>query len=66
LLPSKFHYYLKKIYFANFAPGSKPDAGRHSIAHGGASVDSFNLKSATLAILVTYQLSLFMTSGQKN
>jgi hypothetical protein len=29
-------------------------------------VDSFNLKSATLAILVTYQLSLFMTSGQKN
>jgi hypothetical protein len=66
LLPTKFHDYLDKIYFANFAPGAKPDVGRHSVAHGEARAEDFNLKAATLAILTIYQLSLFMSDGQQS
>jgi len=61
LLPDKFQYYIKNIYFASFSPGTSPDIGRHSVAHGEANKDDFNLKSSTIAILVLYQLSLFMT-----
>jgi len=61
LLPDKFQDYLENIYFANFSPGTIPDIGRHSVAHGEARKDDFNLKSSTIAILVLYQLSLFMT-----
>lgn len=61
LLPDKFQDYLENIYFANFSPGTSPDIGRHSVAHGEARKDDFNLKSSTIAILVLYQLSLFMT-----
>jgi len=64
LLPSKFNDYLNNIYFANFAPGSKPDVGRHSLAHGEARTEDFNLKSATIAILTIYQLSLFLLDGR--
>lgn len=60
LLPDKFQHYLENIYFANFSPGSNPDVGRHSVAHGEARKDDFNLKSSTIAILVLSQLSLFM------
>lgn len=61
LLPDKFQSYLEQIYFADFSPGSTPDVGRHSVAHGEARKEDFNLKSSTIAILVLYQLSLFMT-----
>ncbi len=60
LLPDKFQDYLENIYFANFSPGTNPDVGRHSLAHGEARKDDFNLKSSTIAILVLYQISLFM------
>lgn len=60
LLPDKFHKYLKDVYFAGFAPGSMPDVGRNSVAHGEARADDFSLKSASIAILVIYQLSLFI------
>lgn len=60
LLPEKFQNYLQNIYFSNFAPGSRPDVGRHSVAHGEARADDFSLKSSSIAILVLYQLSLFM------
>jgi hypothetical protein len=60
LLPDKFKKYLENIYFASFTPGSSPGVGRHSVAHGEARIDEFNLKSSTLAILVLSQLSLFM------
>lgn len=63
LLPPKFHHYLNHIYFSNFAPGTLPDVGRHSVAHGEAREGDFNLKSATLAILTIYQLSIFMSEG---
>lgn len=60
LLPEKFSNYLKDVYFASFSPGSMPDVGRHSVAHGEARVDDFSLKSSSIAILVLYQLSLFL------
>ncbi len=64
LLPEKFHNYLKDIYFSSFAPGSMPDVGRHSIAHGEARADDFSLKSSSIAILVLYQLSLFLKGNK--
>ena len=59
LLPQRFREYLDTVYFASFAPGSGPDAGRHSVAHGEARPDSFDLKSSTIALLVVYQLASF-------
>jgi hypothetical protein len=64
LLPEKFQNYLRRIYFSNFAPGSKPDVGRHSVAHGEARIDDFSLKSSSIAILVLYQLSLFLKGNK--
>ena len=63
LLPDKFHQYLDNIYFAHFAPGSSPDVGRHSVAHGEARSDDFTLKSCTISLLILYQLSLFISDG---
>lgn len=60
LLPEKFHYYLDNIYFAHFVPGTSPGLGRHSVAHGEAKSDDFNLKSTTIGLLIIYQLSLFI------
>lgn len=62
LLPSKFNDYLNNIYFAHFVPGSMPDVSRHSVAHGVARHDNFDLKAATIAILIIYQLTLFLLS----
>ncbi|MBI3166711.1 MAG: hypothetical protein HYZ24_18655 [Chloroflexi bacterium] len=59
LLPDKFHKYLNDIYFSGFSPGSMPNVARNSVAHGEARADDFSLKSASIAILVLYQLSLF-------
>lgn len=65
LLPARFKDYLDKVYFASFAPGTLPDVGRHSVAHGEARPDDFSLKSSTVAIMLIYQLSLFFSSGEK-
>lgn len=65
LLPAKFKEYLDDVYFAHFAPGSAPDVGRHSVAHGEARTDDFSLKSTTIAFLIVYQLSLFFSDGKK-
>ena len=59
LLPEKFQYYLDNVYFANFKPGTQPDLGRHSLAHGEARAEDFSLKSSTLGFLILYQLSVF-------
>lgn len=61
LLPAKFNEYLCTVYFANFSPGSAPDVGRHSVAHGEARSDDFSLKSTTIGFLIVYQLSLFFS-----
>jgi hypothetical protein len=60
LLPEKFKHYLDNIYFAHFAPGSSPDVGRHSIAHGEARSNDFSIKSCVTGILIVYQLLLFV------
>lgn len=65
LFPSRFRAYLGDVFFANFAPGSAPDAGRHSVAHGEAKAASFDLKSACIALLVLYQSRLLLTDGKK-
>jgi hypothetical protein len=59
LLPAKFNEYLDTVYFAHFAPGSAPDVGRHSVAHGEARTDDFSLKATTIGFLIVYQLLLF-------
>jgi hypothetical protein len=59
LLPEKFQHYLDDVYFAHFVPGSLPDVGRHSVAHGEARSDDFTKKSCVIAILTVYQLLLF-------
>lgn len=66
LLPSKFNDYLNNIYFANFVSGSMPDVSRHSVAHGEARPENFDLKASTIAILIIYQLTLFLSSGKKD
>ncbi|MDO8142483.1 MAG: hypothetical protein Q6358_13365 [Candidatus Brocadiales bacterium] len=65
LLPAKFHQYLDDVYFAHFTPGSSPDVGRHSVAHGEARMADFTLKATTLAFLLVYQLRLFFSDGKK-
>lgn len=57
LLPHKFESYLSEIYFADFDPNKEAiDVGRNSVSHGVASVESFNEKSAAIAILIVHQL----------
>ncbi len=66
LLPEIFKDYLDKVYFSKFEPGTSPDVSRHSVAHGEARQDAFNLKSSTIALLIIYQLSLFFSDGSKH
>jgi hypothetical protein len=58
--PERFHHYLDNVYFAHFSPGSNPDVSRHSVAHGEARADAFNLKSSTIGLLILYQIALFL------
>jgi hypothetical protein len=64
LLPEKFNQYLDNVYFADFAPGSDPSVGRHSVAHGEARAEDFTLKTTTIAFLIIYQLTLFFSGGR--
>lgn len=66
LLPRKFNDYLNEVYFAHFTPGTAPDTGRHSVAHGEARADDFNLKSSMIGFLVIFQLTLFFSDGTKS
>jgi len=66
LLPSRFNNYLDKVYFAQFDPGTEPDIGRPSVAHGEARADDFNLKSSTIGFLIIFQLTLFFSDGTKS
>jgi hypothetical protein len=66
LLPRKFNDYLNEVYFAHFTPGTAPDTGRHSVAHGEARAMDFNLKSSTIGFLIIFQLTLFFSDGTKS
>lgn len=60
LLPLRFHQYLTKVYFANFDPTRKDNAlSRHTVGHGVATKDNFNLKGSTLGFLILDQLSYY-------
>ena len=60
LLPLRFHQYLTKVYFANFDPTRTDNAlSRHSVGHGVATKDNFNLKGSTLGFLILDQLSYY-------
>jgi hypothetical protein len=57
LLPHRFERYLSEVYFGNFKPGdSDTSLSRNSLAHGVASGEQFNAKSAVMALLVVHQL----------
>jgi len=64
-LPDKFRDYLNQVYFANFTPGSNPDIGRHSVAHGEARAEDFAPKSSIIWILTLYQVALFLSPESK-
>lgn len=64
-LPDKFHEYLDKVYFAHFTPGSSPDVGRHSVAHGEARAEDFTPKSSVIGLLTLYQVALFLSPEQR-
>jgi hypothetical protein len=64
-LPDKFRDYLDQVYFANFAPGSNPDVGRHSVAHGEARAEDFTPKSSVIGFLTLYQVALFLSPESK-
>jgi hypothetical protein len=58
LLPKKFQDYLKRVYFAGFAPGSfKEDVSRHSVGHGVADQSRFDKRAAIISILIVQQLN---------
>ena len=61
LLPRRFEEYLREVYFAGFDPeASHIDVSRHSVGHGVASTSEFNLKNATISILIIHQIFYFL------
>ena len=65
LLPHRFEKYLREVYFANFDPNDPHiEISRHSVGHGVASPSEFNMKSATIGILIVHQLFYFLRSEQ--
>ena len=65
VLPERFEAYLNDIYFRDFKPGDEDiPVSRHSVSHGEASSDKFNLKSSVISILIIHQL--FYTFEQES
>jgi len=63
LLPELFRRYMKEVYFASFEPGKSATLSRNSVGHGVASAKDFNMKGATLGLLILGQLFYFLPSG---
>ncbi|MBN1392041.1 MAG: hypothetical protein JW947_04475 [Sedimentisphaerales bacterium] len=60
LLPLRFSQYLKEVYFANFDPTQTDNTlSRHTVGHGVATKENFNLKGSTLGFLILDQLSYY-------
>jgi hypothetical protein len=62
LLPHKFREYLQRVYFADFhtdKPETTKVISRHTVAHGVAPAEAFNLKASTLGLLIVDQLSFY-------
>lgn len=65
LLPRRFQQYLSEVYFAGFDPDDADiEVSRHSVGHGVASTSGFNIKNATISILIIHQLFYFLRSDQ--
>ena len=60
LLPDMFRRYMEDAYFASFAPGTSAALSRNSIGHGVATMAQFDLKAASLGLLILDQLCYFM------
>ena len=57
VLPERFEAYLNDVYFRDFNPGDEDiPVSRHSVSHGEASSDKFDLKSSVISILIIHQL----------
>ena len=66
LLPRRFEQYLREVYFADFNPNdSHIEASRNSVGHGVANTSEFNLKNATISILIVHQLFYFLRNEQE-
>ena len=66
LLPRRFEQYLREVYFASFNPDdSHIEASRNSVGHGVANTSEFNLKNATISILIVHQLFYFLRNEQE-
>lgn len=65
LLPLKFQSYLEEVFFANFDSKNPIEISRHSVSHGVAPFNEFNLKSATIAFLIIDQLYFYLFSAKK-
>ncbi|MEO8682954.1 MAG: hypothetical protein ABI665_28160 [Vicinamibacterales bacterium] len=66
LLPAKFSQFLEEVYFANFQPGQTAPLSRHSLSHGVASAADFDLKSASIGVLIVDQLRFMMPAKPPN
>ena len=65
LLPLKFQEYLSKVFFGSFDTNLAVEISRHSVSHGVAPFDEFNLKSATIALLIVDQLYFYLFTDRK-
>lgn len=65
LLPLKFQQYLSEVFFCNFDVNSRIEISRNSVSHGVAPFDEFNLKAATIALLIVDQLYFYFFADRK-
>ncbi|MCY4481602.1 MAG: hypothetical protein OXC12_01880 [Spirochaetaceae bacterium] len=57
VLPERFEAYLNCVYFRTFNPDDADiPVSRHSVSHGEAPPDKFDLKSSVISILILHQL----------
>ena len=60
LLPDRFRKFLLDIYFASFDPEGPKPLSRHTVSHGVAEANKFDLKASIIGFLVLEQLSYFI------
>lgn len=66
LLPERFRTYLDEVYFANFDPNSTAVLSRNSVGHGVAEQADYDLKAATIGLLIIDQISYFLPDESTN
>lgn len=63
LLPDRFRRFLLDVYFASFDPEGRKPLSRHTVSHGVAEADKFDLKASTIGFLALEQLSYFIKAS---